>query len=218
MIPPSLDLERTLLAGGARFVVGIDEVGRGALAGPVSVGVVVVDHGTGPAPDGLTDSKALTPQARERLEPLVAEWCVAWAVGHATAREIDALGIIRALRTAALRALATLPMRCEVAILDGSHDWLTGGDDLFSAADEMPVVTMRVKADLSCASVAAASVLAKTARDRHMTELDALYPGYGLAGHKGYGSATHRAAIRALGPSDEHRRTWTLLPPETEHS
>ena len=216
MIPPTLDLERALLAGGARQVVGIDEVGRGALAGPVSVGVVVVDAGTGPVPAGLTDSKALTAPARERLQPLVMDWCLAWAVGHASAQEIDAMGIVAALRTAALRALAALPMPCDAAILDGSHDWLSSGGDLFSPGIDTPAVTMRVKADLTCASVAAASVLAKVVRDQHMVALDAAYPGYGFAGHKGYGSTSHRAAIRALGPSVEHRRTWTLLPARSE--
>ncbi len=212
MIPPTLDLERALLANGARTVVGIDEVGRGALAGPVYVGAVVIDATIGAIPDGLTDSKALSAAARHRLEPLVAAWCRAWALGRAEAQEIDALGIVEALRVAALRALAALPVACDAVILDGSHDWLTGTADLFASAEPVPPVTTRVKADLSCASVAAASILAKVARDRRMVELEADLPGYGFASHKGYGSATHRQAIATLGATSEHRRTWRLLP------
>lgn len=212
MTPPTLDLERSLLARGARRVAGIDEVGRGALAGPVSVGAVVVDASVGPVPDGLTDSKALTPGARDRLEPIVASWCVAWAIGHAEAHEVDALGIIGALRVAALRAIAALSVPCDAIILDGSHDWLSDDADLFAGDAMTPPVTTRVKADLACASVAAASVLAKVARDRRMVALDGILPGYGFAGHKGYGSASHRQAIASLGATSEHRRSWRLLP------
>ena len=212
MIPPTLELERTLIASGARHVVGIDEVGRGALAGPVSVGAVVVDASVGEFPVGLTDSKALTPAARDRLAPLLGSWCLAWAVGHAEAHEIDELCIIGALRLAALRALAALAVQGDAVILDGSHDWLSRGDDLFSTDAATPPVTMRVKADLTCASVAAASVLAKVERDRRMIDLEERLPGYGFAGHKGYGSAMHRQAIATLGASPEHRRTWRLLP------
>jgi len=113
VIPPSLDLERELIAGGARLVAGIDEVGRGALAGPVTVGVVVVDatHGEGPA--GLTDSKLLSAGRRASMVPEIRRWAQAHAVGHASAEEIDAVGIIGALRLGALRALQALPLAPE---------------------------------------------------------------------------------------------------------
>lgn len=210
MIPPDLLLERELLEG-VTCVAGIDEVGRGALAGPVSVGVVVVDAHTGSIPPGLTDSKLLTAAAREALVPRIRAWCLAAAVGHAEAVEVDAHGIVAALRLACLRALAQLPMEPPRAILDGSHDWLTRVPDLFEPAVPTPAVRMRVKADTSCASVAAASVLAKVERDAIMRDLDRTFPGYGLAGHKGYGSSEHRAAIAELGPSQVHRRSWRLV-------
>ena len=213
MIPPTLDFERELFAAGATVVAGIDEVGRGALAGPVSVGVALVLPSVGDVPTGLTDSKLLTATAREALIPRIQEWCLASAVGHAAAAEIDKFGIIAALRIACLRALDALPFDPDMVILDGSHDWLTQEDDLFADARTRttPPVRMRVKADLTCASVSAASVVAKVARDALMRELDAEFPGYGFAGHKGYGSESHRDAIRAIGASDAHRRSWKLL-------
>lgn len=214
MIRPTLDWERELLRSGPATVAGVDEVGRGALAGPVSVGVVVVAAGTTDAPDGLADSKLIAAPLRESLVPRIQGWCVAHAVGHASAREIDRVGIVAALRMAALRALAALPEPPQLIILDGSHDWLSHSGDLFSSPDPvaLPGVRTRVKADQHCASVAAASVLAKVERDRLLRELDERYPGYGFAQHKGYGSEVHRAAIRALGACEEHRRTWRLLP------
>lgn len=220
---PDLVAEHGLLAQGHACVVGMDEVGRGALAGPVSVGVVVVDGGTGPVPPGLTDSKLLTPAARAALVPQIESWCVAWAVGHASAAEIDAHGIVAALRLAGRRALAQVVASgaaVSAVLLDGSHNWLsTPPDDLWAAAavddgdggqlDE-PEVTTRVKADLACASVAAASVLAKCTRDALMVELDARCGGYDWASNKGYGSASHLAALVSAGPSSWHRRSWRL--------
>lgn len=211
MIRPNLEAEAALLAAGACCVAGIDEVGRGALAGPVSVGVVLVDAQTGAIPDGLADSKLISSAVRERLRPRLEAWCLAFAIGHAEPEEIDEVGIIAALRVAAVRALALLPVAPAAVILDGSHDWLTPRDDLFSeSSPPTPPVHMRVKADQACASVAAASVLAKVVRDARMRELDAAFPGYGLASHKGYGSAEHRDAILRLGPSTAHRRSWNL--------
>lgn len=212
MIPPTLEFEHDLLMGGARHVAGIDEVGRGALAGPVSVGVVVVHATTAEVPQGLADSKLLRAPIRESLVPRIHEWAVTYAVGHASAEEIDAVGIVDALRQAALRALSLLTVAPDVVILDGSHDWLTRSADLFAepVGPSTPTVRMRVKADLTCASVSAASVLAKVERDAIMRDLDVGYPGYGLAGHKGYGSDAHRDAIRRLGPSPIHRRSWKL--------
>jgi ribonuclease HII len=175
VIPPTLEFERELFAAGATALAGIDEVGRGALAGPVSVGVVVIQPSVGEIPAGLTDSKLLKASAREALIPLIHEWCLASAVGHASAQEIDEVGIIAALRRACIRALSTLPIAPDVVILDGSHDWLTKADDLFAEADPVatPPVHMRIKADLTCASVSAASIAAKVERDALMRALDA---------------------------------------------
>ncbi|MDO8107332.1 ribonuclease HII [Isoptericola sp. b441] len=213
MTPPRPDLrvERGLLRTGARVVVGMDEVGRGALAGPVSVGAVAVDLTTRTGPRGVADSKLLTHAAREALLPALGRWGLARAVGHASAREIDAVGIVAALRLAGLRALAALELDVDVVLLDGSHDWLTGAGQLdLWQAPPVPAVRTRVKADLACSSVAAASVLAKCERDALMVAYAVDHPGYGWAENKGYGAPGHLAALRELGPSPLHRRSWRL--------
>lgn len=220
---PDLRHERSLLRSGAVVVVGMDEVGRGALAGPVSVGAVAVDLRTRACPPGVADSKLLSPAARERLLPALGRWGVARAVGHAGPDEIDALGIIAALRLAGRRALAALDVVPDVVLLDGSHDWLTpprqgeldlAAEEVGTAAlpDDGPVVAVRtrIKADRTCASVAAASVLAKCERDALMVRLAVDHPAYGWAENKGYGAPEHLAALRALGPSPLHRCSWRL--------
>ncbi|MHA3947314.1 ribonuclease HII [Cellulomonas bogoriensis] len=213
-----LRLERSLLRGGADVVVGMDEVGRGALAGPVSVGAVAVDLRTRACPPGVRDSKLLTPAARERLLPSLGRWGVARAVGHAAPEEIDAIGIVAALRLAGRRALDGLGVAVDVVLLDGSHDWLSrpaqpdlleavaGGDDDAPA----PAVRTQVRADRTCASVAAASVLAKCERDALMVRLAAEHPGYGWEGNKGYAAPEHVRALGVLGPCAQHRRSWRL--------
>ena len=220
---PTLRQERSLLTGGARLVAGMDEVGRGSLAGPVSVGVVVVDAATRTAPQGLTDSKLLTPSARTALVPQVQRWSVAWAVGHAGPAEIDAHGIVAALRLAGRRALAQVRRTCgdvDVVLLDGSHDWLSRGDvDLFEATASDPAlgphvpdpaVRTLVKADLQCSSVAAASVLAKVERDGLLVRLARQYPMYAWDQNKGYSAPAHLDALRRHGASPQHRRSWNL--------
>jgi len=220
---PTLRQERSLLTGGARLVAGMDEVGRGALAGPVSVGVVVVDAATRTAPQGLTDSKLLTPAARVAMVPQLQRWGVAWAVGHAGPAEIDAHGIVAALRLAGRRALAQVRRACgdvDVVLLDGSHDWLSRGDvDLFEAAALDPVlgpdvpepaVRTLVKADLQCSSVAAASVLAKVERDGLLVRLARQYPAFAWDQNKGYSAPAHLDALRRHGPTPQHRRSWNL--------
>ncbi|HET7761141.1 MAG TPA: ribonuclease HII [Phycicoccus sp.] len=213
---PSLRVERALQRDGHRVLAGMDEVGRGALAGPVSVGVVVIDETCRTAPQGVRDSKLLQPHARERMVPRIQRWALAHAVGHASAEEIDAIGIIAALRLAGTRALAACPVRPDLVILDGNHDWLTAPEDvgLLAFAHEesvtTPPVTTMVKADLKCSSVAAASVLAKVTRDRIMVELGAETTGYGWVENKGYAAPEHLDALRRLGPSPWHRRSWRL--------
>ncbi len=209
---PDLRVERGLLRAGARVVVGMDEVGRGALAGPVSVGAVAVDLSTRSCPPGVADSKLLRPAARQALLPALGRWGLARAVGHASAAEVDEVGIIGALRLAGRRALAAMALDVDTVLLDGSHDWLSAEQTLFSAADDLDALRVHtlVKADQRCSSVAAASILAKCERDAMMAEHDARRPGYGWAGNKGYGAPDHLEALAVLGPSELHRRSWRL--------
>lgn len=227
---PSLRLERTLLREGRTLVAGMDEVGRGALAGPVSVGVVLVDATTRSAPVGLQDSKLLRPEQRRALAPRLRRWCRQWAVGHADAQEVDRHGIIAALRLAGTRALAHLTLTPDLVLLDGNHDWLTPPPQtLFEDVDDpppgrpppplpalpgpLPPVRTLIKADLRCTAVAAASVLAKTTRDAIMVELAGQDGRYGWESNKGYSAPTHLSALRRWGPSTQHRRSWQLPPP-----
>ena len=217
---PRLVVETALLDEGHLVVAGVDEVGRGCLAGPVTVGVVVVDPALGRPPRGLRDSKLLTPRARRALVPRIHRWVLAAGVADATAAEIDAYGLIAALRLAAHRALAALPGLPDCLLLDGNHDYVTPPGqlalDLVRPAPEPvplvrhPVVRTKVKADLTCASVAAASVLAKASRDAYMVALSCEHPEYGWAVNKGYATPYHRAALRTLGPSPYHRVSWRL--------
>jgi len=208
---PTLLVENEMHAGGAKYVIGCDEVGRGAIAGPVAVGLCVVEAGLPAHPEGLRDSKLLSEKRRELLAPLTSEWALYSAVGLATSQEVDQFGIVAALGMAGRRALVELhelgaAVRESVVLLDGSHDWL-------SPALARPLrVQTRVKADRDCVSVAAASVVAKVHRDRLMIDADVKHPGYGWSGNKGYGSAAHFAAIASLGATDFHRRTWLHAP------
>jgi ribonuclease HII len=218
---PSLRVERELQRAGHRLVAGMDEVGRGALAGPVSVGVVVIDEVCRSAPIGVKDSKLLSHQVRERLVPQNQRWASAYAVGHASPGEIDRYGIMVALRFAGTRALAALPVIPDLVLLDGNYDWLTdpGRVGLFGLLDQgsdgdpvaplAPVRTM-IKADLFCSSVAAASVLAKVERDAMMVALAAEVPGYAWELNKGYSAPEHFAALESYGPTVHHRRSWRL--------
>ncbi|MFK0005910.1 ribonuclease HII [Paenarthrobacter sp. NPDC090520] len=219
---PTLDVERSFLASGARLLAGVDEVGRGALAGPVSVGIAVVDLQDHGLLADVRDSKLLKPEDRDRLEPLVREWAVASAVGHASSKEIDEIGIIAALRLAGTRAWFEIlagGVTPDIVLLDGSHNWLSPEvqASLFDAAPDVPAceapVHTRIKADMSCLSVAAASVLAKVARDRIMVDLHSELPAYGWNENKGYATAAHREVIRVQGPSAYHRTSWHLTGP-----
>ena len=224
---PDRTLENELLET-HDYVGGLDEVGRGALAGPVSVGLAIVGRGTLDAfPEGLADSKQLTARARTNLVEPVRNWLVDCAVAHASPAEIDERGIVGALRLAGLRALQRVAERGhapDIVILDGVADWLTApqpdlltvlGDGRPSRAAPEPAVDtptppvrMEVKADARCAVVAAASVLAKVERDSLMIDLDD--PGYGWASNKGYASPTHIEALATLGAGNQHRRSWRL--------
>lgn len=203
---PSLRVEKQLMRDGVTRLAAMDEVGRGALAGPVTVGVVVVTPDVRRVPAGLADSKLLTPQERQALVAPVRGWVGEYAVGHASADEIDAIGIIAALRTAGRRALAALSGPVDAVLLDGNHNYLR--EPLEGLAE--PPVHVRIKADLTCAAVAGASVLAKTERDAILTDLSPAHPVYGFALNKGYGTPAHVAALREHGPSAVHRRSWRL--------
>ncbi len=216
---PSLRVERALQREGHRILAGMDEVGRGALAGPVSVGVVVIDETCRSAPAGVKDSKLLTPAHRRRMVPSIRRWALAHAVGHASPDEIDEVGIMGGLRmagTRALDAIAALGVVPDLVILDGNHDWLTSPAEvgLFAFADpvgpRLPPVTTMIKADLRCSSVAAASVLAKVERDELMVGLDPAHPAYGWAVNKGYAAPEHMHALQVHGPCEHHRRSWRL--------
>lgn len=185
----------TLEAACPSPVCGVDEAGRGPWAGPVCAAAVILDPANAPA--GLDDSKKLTHLKREALESEIKARAVAWCVGWASVEEIGQLNILQATGLAMRRAVEGLAVTPVFALVDGNYR--------FRLPCEIRTV---VKGDSLSASIAAASILAKTARDRLMVEMDAAYPGYGFAAHKGYHAPVHVAALKALGPSPIHRRGW----------
>ncbi len=200
-----------MVSEGFPLVAGLDEVGRGAWAGPVSVGVVVHAFDRRP-PRGIRDSKLLSEPRREELYPKVAAWCTEWAVGHADPTECDALGMTRALRLAARRALAELSVLPQVVLVDGGHDYVTqpdadlGPDDLAN-----PVIRTVVRGDMTCLSIAAASILAKVTRDRMMRGWAESFPPFDFDRNKGYPSPSHRTALSGFGLTSIHRRSWSFV-------
>lgn len=197
---PTLSRERALWDLGHDVVVGVDEVGRGAWAGPISVGAAVLPRGR--RVYRVRDSKLLHEGEREALFDRVATWCRAWAVGHATQAECDALGMSAAQKLAAARALAGLGLEPDHVLIDGRWDFVGRG----------PAATARiVKGDATCLSIAAASVLAKVVRDRLMRAEAEHFPGYEFDRNKGYPCPRHKAALKAWGPSAIHRRTWVFM-------
>ncbi|MCI1934970.1 MAG: ribonuclease HII [Bifidobacteriaceae bacterium] len=220
---PTLEVEASLFDAGADVVIGFDEVGRGALAGPVMVGAAAIRrHHLEKFPEGLADSKMLTEKRREAMFDPLQQWVDAWAVGAASNKEIDAWGISHALGVAALRALSTVETALApihsgslYGILDGPNDYISKNVASFDAPPlaAVPVMTTQVKADQTCASVSAASVLAKVTRDRIMEKLGQKpeYAAYGWVRNKGYGSQQHRMAIEAQGPCELHRLSWHLV-------
>jgi ribonuclease HII len=202
---PGYAIEEQLAAAGATCVAGVDEVGRGAWAGPLVVCAAVTD--LSPAPEGLTDSKLLTPRRRAAIAGVLESWLPAYAFGEASAREIDEAGMTEALRRAAVRALEALPERPDAVILDGAHNFL--GGRVPSGGDRPWPVRTEIKADLRSVTVAAASVLAKVHRDRLMAELG--HEEYGFAANAGYPSPVHQEALKRLGPTPHHRLSWSYL-------
>lgn len=189
---PDMTLEA---ACGPGLVCGVDEAGRGPWAGPVSAAAVILDPAR--MPKGLNDSKKLSAKARAALEQEIKDMAVAWCVGMASIEEIEELNILHAAGLAMRRAVEGLSVKPEVALVDGNYRFVLPCE-----------VRTVVKGDSLSCSIAAASILAKEARDRIMVEADALYPGYGFAGHKGYHAPSHVAGLKALGPSPIHRLSW----------
>lgn len=199
-IYPTLQFERSLFQGGADRIAGLDEVGRGAWAGPLVAAAVVLPIGNpklGRLLRGVRDSKLLSPRQRNRAALEIRQVCSAWAVGWASPEEVDEVGPLRASRMAMMRALGRLPFELDHLLLD------------FLILPECATPqTAMAHGDCLVLSIAAASVLAKVWRDEQMARLDRLFPGYGFARHKGYGTEMHRRLLRALGPCPIHRQSY----------
>jgi ribonuclease HII len=200
-------MRRRAAAGQAAFdwrrpgpTAGVDEAGRGPLAGPVVAAAVILDPQR--PIEGLADSKALSPARRDALAVRIRASSLAWALGWADAAEIDALNILQATFLAMRRALASLGAAPAHVVVDGNQVPSLAGLALDCTIEAI------VAGDATVPSISAASILAKCARDAHMIELDARHPGYGFAVHKGYPTAAHVAALRSLGPSPVHRRSY----------
>jgi ribonuclease HII len=202
-VNPDTFFETVLWQSGLNYIAGLDEAGRGALAGPVVVGAVILPNDQtllSSTLSGARDSKQMTPRQRERLAIKIKEIALNWSVGFADAHEIDLQGIVRATRLAAIRALHQFSLSPQYLLTDFRL--------------ELPQLdisqTSLVKGDALCLSIACASILAKTERDAQMQKLDIKYPGYGLGKHKGYGTQAHRSALKRLGYSSIHRKSFTV--------
>lgn len=193
---PGLGVEKALWDNGTNVVVGVDEVGRGAWAGPLTVGVAVVPQDR--RVYKIRDSKLLNEDEREALFDRVSVWCEGWAVGHATPAECDELGMSDAQRLAAARALAGLGLVPDQVLVDGNWDFVGGARKI-------------VRGDQTSLSIASASILAKVTRDRMMRQLADQFPAYNFEANKGYPCPTHKSALQALGPSSIHRRSWVFM-------
>ncbi|MDR3608784.1 MAG: ribonuclease HII [Oligoflexia bacterium] len=212
MRSPNIDWE-TRLGYPLRIVVGVDEVGRGCLAGPVAAGALVLppslDFDSYPWIAEISDSKELTAVQRERLAPLIGDWALASSVGFASVEEIDEINIYHAAHLAMTRAVDGVAKLLSKSKSSISHILIDGNAIPRAYKEETRFgSTAVVKGDLKCLSIAAASILAKVERDRLMTEMDAAYPGYGFAVHKGYGTPKHGEALKRLGACPIHRRSF----------
>jgi ribonuclease HII len=195
--------ELALLDKGYTVIAGLDEAGRGAWAGPVFAGAVILPLERADliqALDGVRDSKLISPGRREKLVPRILEVAVAAGVGSASQAEIDQYGIVPATRLAMRRALESLAVQPDALLTDA----------IKLPEIHLPAVPL-IKGDQVSLSIAAASILAKVSRDHVMIELDEHYPGYGFAAHKGYGTARHHEALRTYGPADVHRHTFAPI-------
>lgn len=189
------EIEESCHAEGYRVICGVDEAGRGPLAGPVCAAAVILPSGL--EIPGLTDSKKLTDKKRRELFPLIQEQAIAYGIGMASQQEIDEINILQATFLAMKRALAQLSVQPDLALIDGNRETDFG----------LPVKTV-VKGDSLSANIAAASILAKVTRDDLMVEMAKTYPQYGFDVHKGYGTKAHYGALREFGPCEIHRMTF----------
>lgn len=196
--PPGTAVERSMWDQGHEVVVGIDEVGKGAWAGPLTIGAVVIPKDR--RIYKIRDSKMLTEPEREAMFDRIADWSAAWSVGHASEVECDELGMSDAQRLAAERALDSLGCEPDQVLLDGNWDFVERG-----------TTTKIVKGDATCLSIAAASILAKVTRDRMMRDWAPEHPEYVFDSNKGYPCPTHKAALAEFGPTDLHRHTWAFM-------
>jgi ribonuclease HII len=197
-----LDLERQAHDAGFRFIAGLDEVGRGCIAGPVVAAACILDIDK-PLPDGLDDSKKLTPEKREEIAAQLKTDCIAYAIGQVEADEIDRINILEATKKAMLAAIAAITPSADFLLIDA----------LQLKHSPLPQRAI-IKGDSISASIAAASILAKTYRDALMRNYDTQFPAYGFAGHKGYGCRTHWNALNEHGPCGIHRLTFHGVVPE----
>ncbi len=201
--PPDLSFEQDLWQGGVLHIAGLDEAGRGALAGPVAVGAVILPTGDprlAKTLAGSRDSKQMTPRQRDLCAPVIKDASLAWSVAFAGPDEIDLLGIVAATRLAGMRALSALEITPDYLLTDYRMELPESG---------FPQTSLP-KGDARSLSIASASVLAKTTRDALMRELDGRFPGYGLGQNKGYGTQAHRSAMMRLGYSSIHRKTFVI--------
>lgn len=222
MQAPDLSIETRLSQTcGGTVIAGMDEVGRGALAGPVAVGVAAVDIATAVPLEGLRDSKKLTATQRERMTLAIPTWATT-AVGFASAEEIDTYGLSAALGLAGRRAWHELVSVTGTAphglVLDGNTRWLDGApQDVVGALTPLEAqIILQTKADALCCTVSAAAITAKVARDALMVELAQQHPAYSWERNKGYGSAAHREALTSSGLTQFHRRSWNLVPQQMQ--
>ena len=191
----TFEYENSALDNGYQYVCGIDEAGRGPLAGPVYAAAVILPSGI--VIDGLNDSKKLSEKKREKLFDVIIENAVSYGIGFATEKEIDEINILQATFLAMRRAVENMKISPDFAYVDGNRDPMLG----------IPTETV-VKGDANVPSIAAASILAKVSRDRVMYEMDKKYPEYNFAKHKGYGTKVHTEALKEYGPCEIHRLTF----------
>lgn len=194
---PTLDREHQLLRAGHRFIAGIDEAGRGAWAGPVVAAAVILNLPETSSLREVNDSKQLSPRQRDKLYQIIVDHCLAYGIGQGSVEEIDTVGILPATRLAMTRAVAALSPPPDALIIDAVRlPQINKPQAVFNFADAISL------------SVAAASILAKVTRDRLLIDLDAQFPAYGFARHKGYGTRVHQAALQSIGPCVAHRRSF----------
>ncbi len=201
MIIPNFKEEKTLINQGCKYIVGIDEVGRGAWAGPLVVGAVVLPQAK--RLYKIRDSKLLTCEKRENIFPKIINWVESWAIGEVSSLEIDKLGLSKAIKLAAKRAIKNLMVNADFVLIDGNWNYLR---KIF------PKNCKTIKeGDGKCLSIATASIIAKVIRDRRLIELHCLYPKYDFARNKGYPTKKHITMLKKIGPCKIHRKSYTPI-------